>query len=63
MGEGRVYSELSSSFLNGRVGLAFKAKLAKVLKCTRMLTSRLDFALPTNDTMQEPCFFNIAVLY
>lgn len=34
MGEGRVNDELSSSFLNGRVGLAFKSKLAKVLKWT-----------------------------
>lgn len=33
-GEGRVYSELRSLFLNGRVGFAFKSKVARVLNGT-----------------------------
>lgn len=49
MREGRVCSELSSSFLNSRVGHALQSKLGKVLKCT-MLAPK--FALPTNETMQ-----------
>lgn len=50
MREGRVSSDLSSSFLNDRAGLALQSKLDEVLKCTIKAPSLLcPLMIPCNN--------------